>query len=299
MPPEPAEDPLLTPTGGDPIRRLLDGLTEIPSLPAIYMEIKREVDNPYSSITQIGEVISRDQSLTARLLKLANSAFFGFPRRIETISEAVSVIGLKQVRDLALCTKVIEMFEGIPDDLFDTTAFWKHSIGCGITARVLASYHREPNVERFFVAGLLHDIGRLVLCLGMPDKMGQALALSHSNGTFLYRAEREVIGFDHADVGAALMELWDLPESLSAAAAYHHRPGMALRFPLESSFVHLADLLAHAMELGSSGVDYVPPLSIEAWKRVNLKPTIFGGAMREIDRQFVDVVKIFLDTSKR
>ncbi len=298
MPIEPPAS--LTPASpGDPIRRLITDLAEVPSLPEIYLEIKREVDNPYSSIAQIGEVISRDQSLTARLLRLANSAFFGFPRRIETISEAVSVIGLKQVRDLALCTKVIEMFEGIPEELFDTKAFWKHSIGCGITARVLASYHREPNVERFFVAGLLHDIGRLVLCLGMAQHMSEALAKARTEKTFLYRAEREVIGFDHADVGSSLMEMWDLPESLSAAAAYHHRPGMALRFPLECSFVHLADLLAHAMELGSSGIDFVPPLSTDAWKRVNLKPTIFGGAMREIDRQFVDVVKIFLESGKR
>ena len=299
MPPDPTPVGKPLPPGADPIRHLIEDLAEVPSLPVIYMEIKREVDNPYSSIAQIGDVISRDQSLTARLLRLANSAFFGFPRRIETISEAVSVIGLKQVRDLALCTKVIEMFDGIPASLFDTHYFWKHSIGCGITARVLASYHREPNVERFFVAGLLHDIGRLVLCLGMPQQMGEALARSRSTGALLYRTEREVIGFDHADVGAALMEMWDLPESLSAAAAFHHRPGMALRFPLESSFVHLADLIAHSMELGSSGVDFVPPLSPEAWKRVNLKPTIFGGAMREIDRQFVDVVKIFLDSGKR
>ncbi|HEY8965865.1 MAG TPA: HDOD domain-containing protein [Candidatus Methylacidiphilales bacterium] len=298
MPSEPNATPSQGQAQADPIRRLIEDLAEVPSLPQIYIEIKREVDNPYSSITQIGEVISRDQSLTARLLRLANSAFFGFPRRIETISEAVSVIGLKQVRDLALCTKVIEMFNGIPPQLFDTTAFWKHSIGCGIAARVLASYHREPNVERFFVAGLLHDIGRLVLCLGLPEDMGRILAQSRGSGAFLYRAERDVLGYDHADVGAALMEMWDLPESLSAAAAYHHRPGMALRFPLESSFVHLADLLVHAMELGSSGSDFVPSLSAEAWKRVNLKPTIFGGAMREIDRQYVDVVKIFLDKGK-
>jgi len=267
---------------------------DIPSLPAIYTEIKREVDNPDSSITRIGEVISRDQGLTARLLHLANSALFGFPRRIETITEAVSVIGLQQVRDLALGTKIIEMFDGIPEELLEIRSFWFHSIGCGISARVLATYHREPNVERFFVAGLLHDIGRLIMCLKIPDQVRKILIQAREQEQLAYRVEREVLAYDHSDVGAALLESWDLPGSLSGSVGFHHRPGLALHFATETAFVHVADIFSHAMELGDSGSPLVPPLSPDAWKRVNLNPTVFNSAIREIDRQFSEVVKILL-----
>ena len=280
-------------------RDLVGNLSELPSLPTIYVEIKKEVDNPNSSITRIGEVISHDQGLTARLLRLGNSAFFGFPRRIDTITEAVSVIGLQHVRDLALCTKIIELFEGIPPDLIDTYSFWTHSIGVGISARVLAAYHREPNVERYFVAGLLHDIGRLVMCIQMPDRMRAMISVAQEERQLLYRIERETLGYDHADVGAALLEAWDLPEPLIGGVAWHHRPLLATAFQSEASFVHVADIFSHGMELGNSGEWLVPPLSPDAWQRVNLKPTIFSSAMREIDRQFAEVARILMDPHKK
>ena len=255
------------------------------------------MEDPHSSIARIGEVIGRDQGLTVRLLRLGNSAFFGFPRRIDTITEAISIIGLQQVRDLALVTKVIEMFDGLPPDLIDIRSFWLHSIGCGIAARVLAASRREPNVERFFVAGLLHDIGRLVMCLQAPALMRRIFTQAQERQQLLYKVERDELGYDHAEVGAMLLESWGLPEALSTAAAYHHRPALAAAFQTEASFIHVADIFAHALELGASGEQLVPPLYSEAWKRTDLKPTIFNGAIREIDRQFLEVIGILLSSS--
>ncbi|MDE1171086.1 MAG: HDOD domain-containing protein [Verrucomicrobium sp.] len=290
QPVSPSSSSIEAPARGGTID-LIDNLDEMPSLPMSYLEIKREVNNPASSLSRIGEVISKDQSLTLRLLRLANSAFFGFPRRIDTISEAISVIGLQQVRDLALCTKVIEMFRGIPADLLETTPFWMHSVGCGIAARVLAAHQRETNLERFFVAGLLHDVGRLVLCLRQPEAMRNILQRARQQKEPLHKVEREFMGYDHTDVGAALLKAWDLPAPLVNAVSYHHRPLINTASPNDAAIIHLADIFAHGMELGKSGEHYVPPLASGAWKR---EPTVFNSAMKEIDRQFAEVSGIFL-----
>lgn len=280
-------------------QNLVEGMQEMPSLPQLFYQIKKEVSDPYSTIARIAEVISLDQSLTARMLRLANSAFFGFPRRIETITDAVSLIGLQQVRDLALCTMVIEIFNKIDSDLVDMNSFWRHSLGCGICARVLAAHHREPNIERFFVAGLIHDLGRLIMLMQIPDKTREIFAIAQERGELLFRVEREVLNYDHSDIGAALLQLWQLPEPMIEAAGLHHRPVLSVGFPMETSIVHFSDILTHALELGSSGERYVPSLSEEAWKRLNFKPTILANVLREVDRQFTEVVNIMLVPPKR
>jgi HD-like signal output (HDOD) protein len=278
---------------------LVEGMRDMPSLPQLFYQIKKEVSDPYSTIARIAEVISLDQSLTARMLRLANSAFFGFPRRIETITDAVSLIGLQQVRDLALCTMVIEIFDKIDTDLVDMNSFWRHSLGCGICARVLAAHHREPNIERFFVAGLIHDLGRLIMLMQLPDRTRKIFALAQEHNQLLYKVEREVLNYDHGDIGAALLQAWQLPDPMIEAAGLHHRPVLSVGFPMETAIVHFSDLLTHALELGSSGERYIPTLSEDAWKRLNFKPTVLANVLREVDRQFAEVVNIMLAPSKR
>ena len=149
---------------------IIKGNEDLPSLPAIFNEVNEAVDDPRSSMGDIAEIISSDISLSARILRLVNSAFFGFPSRIDTISHAVTIIGTQQLRDLVLATAVIDLFRGIPSELVDMRSFWQHSISCGIASRILSSYHREANIEHFFVAGLLHDLGRLILYIKIPDQ---------------------------------------------------------------------------------------------------------------------------------
>lgn len=272
-------------------RDLMKGTLEIPSLPMIFTRIDEAVNNPRSSLADIGRIISEDSSLTARLLKIVNSAFYSFPSKIETISRAVTVVGTQQLRDLALATSVMKLFQGIPPDLINMEAFWKHSIACGVAARVLAAHKREANIERFFVAGILHDIGRLVLCMKDPDWMRSALGRCQASGELLYKVEYEELGFDHASLGRALLENWKLPASLVETVAYHHNPEAAARFPVEAAHVHLADIIAHAMQLGSSGERFVPPLSRAAWDRAGVSPGQLSGAMEEVDRHYREAVE--------
>lgn len=273
---------------------LLKGYVEVASLPTIFARVNEAVNNPRSSLMEIGKIISEDGGLTARLLKLVNSPFFSFPQRIDSIPQAIGILGTQQLRDLALATSVIKMFQGIPVDLIDMERFWKHSIGVGIAARTLAAFRREANVERFFVAGVLHDIGRLVMYMKIPDLSRAALVAAKENGELLYRTEEQVIGFDHAAVGGALMQAWRLAVLQEEVVAFHHRPELATRFPVETATVHVADILAHSMGMGTSGEQYVPPLHPAAWARLELPVSVLAPALEQIDRQYEEAVKMIL-----
>jgi HD-like signal output (HDOD) protein len=196
------------------VEEILKDTIVLPSLPIIFNRLNEAVNNPRMSIADIGRIISEDVGLSARLLKIANSALYGFPAKIDTISRAVTIIGTQQLRDLALATVVLKIFKGIPPHLIHLEKFWLHSIACGITARILATYRRESNVERFFVAGMLHDVGRLLLCLKCPESMQECLMRAHEGGSTLVEVEKEVLGTDHAAVGGALVRHWSLPPSL-------------------------------------------------------------------------------------
>ncbi len=267
----------------------------VPSLPVIFTQINEAVEDPRSSMRDIAQIISTDQSLSARLLRLVNSAFFGFPTKIDTISHAVTIIGTKQLRDLALATTVIHLFKGVPEDLVDMKSFWQHSIACGIAARLLSSYHCESNIEHFFVAGLLHDIGRLILYEKNAAQLQNILSRANENTELLHRVEREVMDFDHADVGGLLLREWRLPSNLEEPVKYHHRPTRAPRYATESGIVHVADLLANAMELGTSGECLVPPLDERSWDDLGLSSSILGPLTGQMDQQYHDSIDLFLE----
>ena len=264
---------------------LVRGSVEVSSLPAIYTRLNEALNNPRASASQIADVIAEDTGLTARLLRLANSPFYGFPSRIETVSRAVLIIGTQQIRDLALATSVMSAFRGVPGDLVDMESFWLHSMATGVAARVLASQRREANVERFFVAGVLHDIGRLLLYKRLPAEARVALDRARDGDELLFESERAVMGCDHGGVGGALLEAWGIPASLQEVAACHHDPGRAERYPLEAAVVHVADILAHAMEMGTSGERAVPPLDPPAWERIGLPATVLAAVLDQADRQ--------------
>ncbi|MDD2709144.1 MAG: HDOD domain-containing protein [Verrucomicrobiae bacterium] len=277
--------------------KLVDDAPNVPSLPLVYEELNQAINDPSSSSTTIGDVIGKDAGLAARLLRIANSALYSFPSRIDTISQAIIVIGIQQLRDLTLGTSVIELFEGISIELVNMDSFWRHSIACGICARVLATYRREANVERYFVAGLLHDIGRLIMYLKLPDHASESLIRCKTSGELMYKVEREFMECDHCDIGSALLQHWKLPTNLVEGVMHHHYPLRATRYPIEASLVHIADIIANAMQIGTSGEHFVPPLVPETWERSGLSPSILAPTLAEVDRQMADMIEMLLKGS--
>src|SRR5208283_5766876 len=253
---------------------LISDNLKIFSLPSIFLRLDDAINDLRSSVTDIGNIISEDQGLTVRMLKLANSPLYGFPSKIETISKAVLILGTKQIRDLTLGTSIIRVFEGIPEDFITMETFWRHSVACAVIARIMAGYRREPNVETFFTGGILHDIGRLIMYTKMPDECRKILSRVGKEPQLLFKAERESLGYDHTDVGCLLLKEWKLPQTLTEAIAYHHNPDKASQYPVEAAATHIADILAHAMQLRSSGEKYVPHISEEAWAKLSFQTSM-------------------------
>lgn len=265
---------------------LIEASPELGSPPMVYNRLMEVINHPRGGAGDVANVIRQDTALTARLLRLVNSAFFSFPKKIETVSQAVSVVGTSQVRDLSLATSITGLFENVPKDLIDVEGFWKHSLACGVAARVIAGLRNEGNVERFFVAGILHDVGRLVLLLRAPEVAREILDHALEKDLLLLEAETAVTGFDHARVGTVLMKHWSMPDVLQDALGYHHMPTKADRYPVEAATLHVADILAHALQIGGSGERYVPSISAGGWTKLGIDAGGIGFAIEEIDRQY-------------
>jgi putative nucleotidyltransferase with HDIG domain len=269
----------------------------LPTLPDIFIKINETIMNPRSSACEIAGVISKDASLTARLLKVANSAFYGFPAPIDSIQRAVTVVGAKQLTTLSYAINIIDAFKNIPTDIVDMASFWRHSIACGICARILAGYKNIQNTERLFVAGLLHDIGRLLLYQYAPADMGRLLVRARSNGSLLYKLEFETMNCDHTTVGAHLVKKWKLPAMLEDTVNFHHTPQKS-RNGIEATIVHIADIMTNAMGVGSSGESLVPPLDLQAWEKLDLSEHTLTSTIRQMDQQMTDVYTIFFPDEK-
>lgn len=279
------------------IDHLISGIPTLGSHGDILHEMEDVLNDPDSTLTDVGRVIEKDPDLTSRLLKLGNSSFFGFPSRMETVSETISLIGIQQVQDLISVSVVVEIFEGVSEDLVNMGSFWKHSMACGLAARQIALARRVPKPEKFFVAGLLHDIGRLVLYSRTPDDAQNIFRIYLSEKTLLRDAEQQVLGFDHTEIGEALLKAWNYPANLINAVRFHHHPMSAGPFQLESSIVHVADHIVNALQLGCSGERWIPPLQSKAWDRLNLPMETLESVVETVDNQIVEVERAFLSQS--
>ncbi len=227
-------------------RELAQGVSQLTALPDVCIQVNRMAEEDRHSAEEMARVISRDPGLTSQLLRIANSAYYGLASRVETVTRAITVIGNRELRDLVLATSVINRFSDLAEDQQLLEDYWRHSVQVGCLARALArgAAARVLHGERLFVAGLLHDIGRLVMAVRIPELLRVMNALARSQRIPMCEAERLVFDLDHCEVGEALLAEWELPELFRETAALHHRPLEAERFPLEVALVHVADWLA-------------------------------------------------------
>lgn len=274
------------------VEHMVRDISTIHSLPMFYTQLAEVISHPRSSIGDIAQIVSEDQGLTARILKLANSPLFGYFARIDTITKAITIIGVDQLRDLALALSVMDVFKGIPEDLVNMEQFWRHSIAAGLAARVLATSQRAANLERFFVAGILHDVGRLVMYVRVPELCRELLEQCRATGSLLYKAERERLGFDHAEVAGALMRLWKIPPSIAEPVASHHGVQGTAQYPCESSVLHFADIVAHAMQIGSSGEVLVPELDRQVWESLQISCYFLPTLVKQVDAMFEEIISV-------
>jgi len=266
------------------------------TLPNVFIRINQLVEDPNSSIADIAKAVSQDPSFTVRLLRVANSSFYGFSSTIDTVAKAVSVIGTSQVRNLALSMSVASTFAGLPNNLVSMDNFWRHSLYCALVARILARQAGRCDPEALFTAGLLHDIGELVIFNRLPEQAKESLLLvmDRMDELPVYQAEQQIIGFDHAQVGGELARQWNLPPLLEECIAYHHSIGEAQRYPRETALVHLANILAMMAELDTLESGDVSPVDPRAWEITGLGEDIIELVVREAQEEIVEAEKLFL-----
>ncbi len=274
--------------------RLASGAVRLASLPDLVVQVLEALKNPNASYTYVAELIGRDVNLSAKLLKMVNSALYGFPEPVETISRAVTVVGSGRLTSLALGVSLITAFGPMPGQLLDLYAFWEHSLACGVLARLLAVASGHPNEERCFVAGLLHDIGRLLMLRVHPAPAARAIAMAWEKDMPLCECEQEVWGFDHAGLGGRLLANWKFPASLQSAVESHHTSPQDNR---DAALVHVADIMVHALGLGRSGAPTAPALSPAAWDILGLQPSALGASAAQAESQLADIGPIVLNTN--
>lgn len=227
------------------LREELDRIDSVPMLPEVAGRILKLVDDPLVTAHKLAEVVSRDQSLVTSVLRVVNSAYYGFHWRISSVSQAVVLLGFRTIRNLVLAAAVMKNYGGRSRAAgFDRMAHWRHSIGCGSAAAVLAGRWRLAGAGEAFLAGLVHDIGRVIMDQHFPEEFAETLARSRSGPCSLIEAEEQVFGLTHAAVGAHVARKWKLPEGVISGIADHHGPGAERAWSLHAALVHAADVMA-------------------------------------------------------
>jgi putative nucleotidyltransferase with HDIG domain len=277
-----------------PLQQIIAEIDTLPTLYQLYSRISRMIEDPRVSVNEVSELVAMDQVMTAKLLKLVNSAFFGFPSQITTVSRAVMILGFQTLKNLIVSTSVMHLFQAVDTDprIFRPDLLWEHSVACAVGARIIAQRLHYPNTEEMFVAGLLHDIGKIVLAHVLPQKFQVAVLLALRDKRPLYETEQQVIGLHHGEAGRVLAEAWRFPPFLVMALSTHHQaPAEGLQ-GLGAAVVHLSDILARALQLGHGGDPQVPPLEPRAWDRMGLAVKDLEPILRAIEQQYPEVSKI-------
>lgn len=246
-----ADTQLLEPVEQQSFETLLDDVEGLVSPPAVCMRLFELIHSPSSDARDIAGVISVDPNLTARLLRMANSSFYNLSGKIDTVSRAVTIIGNGELYSLVLSISAVKSFTNLPNDIVSMETFWRHSVYTGLMARALAQRVNMLHPERMFVAGLLHDIGSLVLYHYRPETMRDILLVAEGDEEVLYHAENEVLGFNHAGLAGGLLAEWQLPDVLQQAVTWHHEPESAQSARLEAHLLYLANIMVNESEQGN------------------------------------------------
>jgi putative nucleotidyltransferase with HDIG domain len=273
------------------VRRIRD----LPPLPSIVLDLISSFEREDVDVAVLAEKISRDPALSAKMLRLANSSFYGLPSKVGTVNQAIVVIGFNSARALAVAGNVIETFDNTDAGDIDVGQFWRHSIAAALCARGLAR-HAGLAQDQAFIAGLLHDVGRLVLASGFPEHYAQAIDYCTSEGTTLSEAELRVLGVDHQCVGQLLSEAWKFPLAIQRAISQHHAPAAPELVNL-AGLIHAADAVVLALGLGCGEHAAVPPLNDATWTRLNITFEQLQDTCRETEAQFEETCQLLMRTT--
>lgn len=272
--------------------QLAAGVQDLPSLPAVVMELLSSIEQDDIDISVLAKKVSYDQALTAKTLRLANSSSFGLQVKVTTIQQAITFLGFQTTRNLITAAAITGCFPSGRCPGFHDKAFWRHSIATAACARGLARRMRF-NQDIAFTAGLLHDIGRLVLVSAQPDAYAAVVRWRAEHDGDWQAAEQAVLGIDHVDAGVALADHWNFSGTMRQAIAYHHAPEVHGAGFL-AAIVHVANAIVHALDLAVEDDELVPRVSSVAWDAMGLNEEAYLHLFRETELQFEEMSAILM-----
>ncbi len=264
-------------------RKALKQTKNLPTLPGIVAKLTKMAEDPDTTTEQMGKVISKDHILAAKLLMLVNSAFYGFPQKISSLSSAIVLLGFNVIKSLIISASIFELMENKDVEL------WEHSLGCAVVCSVLAKRLDIKDPEEVSTAGLIHDIGKVAIKIELPKENALIDQTVSKKKVSRREAELAVLGLDHSVVGGWLAKGWYLPEKLVEPVACHHNPQTARQEKLPTAIVHFSDIMIRGMGYGHGDDIWVPPLSKKAWGMLGLGPADLDEIIDEVEEKLWDV----------
>ena len=274
--------------------KILKDCPELSTLPSVYHQLNEAINSPNCTTGIISRIISQDAVLTMKVLRMVNSAFYGFPQEIEDIPQAILIIGLQQLNDLVLANTIISLFEKQRTTLFSMEDFWKFSIASGLSSRILGELSSKKFSERLFVGGLLHNVGRLVMAISEPDALIKARALSVEEGISMKDAEMAVFGFDNEAMNFHLMEAWSIPSSIIDIASHYLHPENSESNKNEATIVQISNSIVQSIGIGNTGDYYINPINEADWQSIDLNVNSVEEATHRLNEQLKDVLKTLI-----
>ncbi len=265
------------------MRSLIRDTKSLPTLPGIITKLGSLADNDKVSAHEMARVVSADQVLSAKVLKLVNSAFYGFPGRVSTVSNALILLGVNVVKSLAITSSIFDIMEK------SIVGLWEHSMGVATAAGTIARTLKLPEPEETATAALLHDIGKVIIKIKLQDDYAQLTALMNEKGCTMMEAERDLLDIDHAEIGGLLARSWLLPEKLIEPITCHHQVDRSQAHQSKTAVIHLADVLIKASGFGFSGDILVPQIQQTAWSRLGMTDAILASIIAEVEDKLVEV----------
>lgn len=280
----------------DIVEKITESIKDLPTLPTIFYTISEAMNNPRSTTEDIAKIVSTDQASAFKVLKVANSPFFGFRGRIDTVPQAVLHLGFNELKNIILALSVMKFFsKSTYSEHMKPRDFWAHSIAAGICTRMLGSSVKVPNLEQYFLAGILHDIGKLLLLDLLGEKYLEVFRIIEEKNCLIREAERISIGIDHAEAGRLLAERWKLPPVIKNTIYYHHSGLNDGRTDTLVSCVHVADIAVRMFDLGNPGDRLIPQPNIKALASLGLSAGVFTDITPALMADFKQTISHILD----
>lgn len=273
-------------------KELVTNCTKLFTLPEVYLEVKKVIDNPDSTMAELSRAISIDPGMTATVLKLVNSAFYAMPRKVETISRAVGILGMQALHDLTLAVAVTKTFSRLNQQVMSMSVFWANSFFSGLVARELARKCFLVDSERMFVEGLLRDIGHLILYEQLPEQSEQALRESANDGSPVHTLEQQMLGFDFTEVGQSLIENWQLPKNFGIAIRYQNNPNGTKDHGFEAALLNMASALTEGFQVPIGYAEWQNLVAPESWNLTGLNEKTLKESMIEAGKQLTSILDL-------